>query len=170
MKEHATYRIEGYCNPDNIGEGGDCNNGYDCYSTADTLKEAKQKAKDMLGVPYQEASEPAMPLKLCRIMRVLGGDERDDIVVYEESTGARKFRFNPCKHSDDYDESPTNEARTIHAEAALDAFLISTGESRNVDEDAVRDLMADLLHYCDKFGHEGAKILARAERDWLAER
>ena len=169
MKENATYRIEGYCNPDNIGEGGDCDNGYDCCSTADTLKEAKQKAKDMLDIPYQEGSEPTMPLKLCRIMLVLGGDERDDTVVYEKCTGARKFRFRPCKHSDDND-GPTNGARATWAEAALDAFMSATGEAGGVDEDAVRDLIADLLHYCDKFGHDGAKILARAKRDWQAER
>ena len=165
MKEQATYRIEGYIHAGNIGEG------YDCCATADTLKEAKQKAKDMLGVPYQEGAVPPEPLRICRIMRVLGGDERDDTFVCEKTLPkSKRFRFRPYKRSDDDDESPTNEARTIHAEAALDAFLTSTGESRTVDEDAVSDLMSDLLHYCDKFGHDGAKILARAERDWLAER
>ena len=165
MKEYAKYRIEGYCDADNIGKG------YDCCATADTLKEAKQKAKDMLGVPYQERSESSEPLRVCRVMQVLGGDECDDAFVCEKTLRKPKtFRFSPDKHDPDFEDAPTNGDRAEHAHAALDAFLISTGESRNVDEDAVSDLMSDLLHYCDKFGHDGAKILARAERDWLAER
>lgn len=44
MKEHAKYRIEGYCTADGIGRG------YDESSEADTLKEAKAKARYMLRI------------------------------------------------------------------------------------------------------------------------
>lgn len=82
----------------------------------------------------------------------------------------RKFQFRPNRHDPYFKDAPTNEARTVHAKEALDAFLISTGEPRKIDEEAVSDLMSDLLHYCDKFGHDGAEVLAHAERDWRMER
>jgi len=80
------------------------------------------------------------------------------------------FHFRPNAHDPDFEDAPTNGARACHAEAALDAFLVSTGEARTVDEDAVSDLMSDLLHYCDKAGHDGKKALATAKRNWMAER
>lgn len=82
----------------------------------------------------------------------------------------KKFAFNSNKQDPDDPDSPRNGRRVEHAEKALDAFLESTGESRNVDEDAVSDLITDLMHYCDREGHPGAKLLTSAKRNWKAER
>ena len=81
------------------------------------------------------------------------------------------FKFSPDKRDPDDPDAPTNGERAHHAAKALDAFLRSTGESRTVDEDAVRDLIADLGHYCDREGIKFfRKITTRAKRDWLVER
>ena len=82
----------------------------------------------------------------------------------------KRFKFNAGKTDPDDPGSPTNGARAAHAEAALSAFLASTGEARRIDEDAVSDLTADLLHYCDREGFEGARLLAAARRNWRYER
>ena len=82
----------------------------------------------------------------------------------------KRFKFNAGKIDPDDPGSPTNGARAAHAEAALSAFLASTGEARRIDEDAVSDLTADLLHYCDREGFEGARLLAAARRNWRYER
>lgn len=82
-----------------------------------------------------------------------------------------KFKFDPDKRDpDDPTTEMTNGARADHAEKALRAFLEATGEPSRIDDDAVRDLMADLLHWCDRDGADGRKIMAAARRDWCAER
>jgi len=165
MKEHAKYRIEGYCCPD------DADKGYDSCAEADTIKEAKSKARYMLTEEHRKAAESTVPISLCRIMRVIGNDERDDeclLEIIEKNCKGRHFRAE--KRDPDDEESPTNGERANHAEKSLYAFLQSTGEPRHIDDDAVRDLMADLLHWCDRNGANGSKIMATAKRDWRAER
>ena len=82
----------------------------------------------------------------------------------------KRFKFNAGKIDPDDPGSPTNGARAAHAEAALSAFLASTGEARRIDEDAVGDLLADLLHYCDREGFDGRELIDRAQRNWRYER
>lgn len=81
---------------------------------------------------------------------------------------SRKFKFKPDKRDDPLVSS--NGDRAGYAEKALDAFLKATGEPSRIDEDAVRDLFGDLLHYCDREGMAGVSLMAIAKRDWRAER
>ena len=76
--------------------------------------------------------------------------------------------FDPDRRSDP--DEPSNGERANHARKALDAFLRSTGEARRVDEEAVRDLIADLLHLCDREGLSGRAALLGARSNWLLER
>jgi hypothetical protein len=158
MKEHSKYRVEGYLDMDAVGT-----RGYEVSRDVDTLKEAKQRAAQML-------MDSEVFVGYVRTVLVLGGHERDDQFVFDKQHKQKKTRFKADKRDDDDPDSPTNGDRAKHAEKALDRFLISTGESRTIDEDAVRDLMADLLHFCDRQDIPGAKIMATARRDWRAER
>lgn len=83
---------------------------------------------------------------------------------------SRKFKFKAAKTAPDDPEGPNNGQRADWAEAAVHAFLDATGEAHGDDESAVSDLLADLLHFADKIGADGEVLLARAERDWRAER
>jgi hypothetical protein len=83
---------------------------------------------------------------------------------------SRKFKFKPDKPDPDDPDGPKNGRRADWAETAVDAFLSATGEAGGDYEDAISDLMADLLHYADKLGHDGEALLARAERNWRMER
>jgi hypothetical protein len=51
------------------------------------------------------------------------------------------------KKEHDSQGEPTNRQRAKWAATALDAFLKATGEGDIHDEEAFRDLIADLLHY-----------------------
>jgi len=81
----------------------------------------------------------------------------------------RKFKFNPEKRGEDPLE-PSNGERADRADAALRAFLGSAGEPPEPDEDAVRDLLADVAHWCDREGILFRTIVKTAARDWRVER
>ena len=83
------------------------------------------------------------------------------------SKSKKKFEFDPDKLHDD---GPTNGTVANWALAGLDGFLKATGESAGTYEDAVRDLMADLLHFCDREGIDGVLAMKRAKHDWRMER
>lgn len=83
---------------------------------------------------------------------------------------SRKFKFKPDKPDPDFPDDPTNGRRADWAETAVDAFLSATGEAGGDYEDAISDLMVDLLHFADKLGHDSLLLMKRAERNWLAER
>lgn len=162
MKEHARYRVETYTDMDSVGEG------YDASYDADTLAEAKKRARYCLTEEHRRACEAEQPLTYCRIMRVLGGHEADDEFVCDVVAKPKGFRFKPDKRDDPLVSS--NGDRAGYAEKALAAFLKATGESPRIDEDAVRDLFGDLLHYCDREGMPGVSLMQIAKHDWKAER
>lgn len=60
----------------------------------------------------------------------------------------------------------TNHSRARAARYALGAFI---QEKPTDEQDAVRDLIADLGHYCDEEGLDYTTELAAAERHWRAE-
>jgi hypothetical protein len=57
------------------------------------------------------------------------------------------------------DPDRRNAHRALGAAAALAEFQRQTGADL---EDAVSDLLADLMHWCDRFGQEFPKELRRA--------
>ena len=83
------------------------------------------------------------------------------------ATKRPSFRFKPNKRSDA--ECPTNGTLAEWADAGIRGFLDATGEP-NCYEDSIRDLMADLLHLCDREGVDGHKLLRTVKQDWEYER
>ena len=106
------------------------------------------------------------------LLRKEYGDQLEEI--YNETYADRlkpplktkKFVFKGGKK----DDGPSNAKRAKWAEKAVLAFLAETGESGGVDEDSVRDLLADLLHLCDRENLDTEHIFDTSKRDWLAER
>ena len=84
----------------------------------------------------------------------------------------KKFRFKPNKRIDG--DGPNNGARADFAKAALMAFHVEAGEAEDecgADEDGVKDLFADLLHYCDREGLDGLALFDTAKNCyWEQER
>lgn len=78
------------------------------------------------------------------------------------------FVFDPDKRIDP--DEPSNGTRAEWAEAALHAFLESTGEADVPDEANIRDLIADLLHLCDRDGIDGEAQVESALMNWRMER
>ena len=78
----------------------------------------------------------------------------------------KKFVFDPDKS----DDSPTNGKRAEIAEKALSASLKARGDPPKIDEDAVRDLLSDLFHYCDRERLPVHALVRCAKNDWKAER
>ena len=65
---------------------------------------------------------------------------------------------------------PSNWRRAKVAAIAVKARSEHYGEAPTLDEDGICDLMADLMHLCDREKLSARKLLARAKRNWLAER
>ena len=80
----------------------------------------------------------------------------------------KKFKFRP-RHRCDGD-GPTNAKRAAWAEAGVHGFLAATGEPDVINEDSIKDVLADLLHLCDREGVDGHKLLRTAKHDWEHER
>ncbi|MDO8632791.1 MAG: hypothetical protein Q7R41_20100, partial [Phycisphaerales bacterium] len=70
------YRLEGYTTPDT-------SRGYDAENEADTLKEARQKARHMLSPEWQRLTESSGPLSYVRIV-----DTRSESVTDERYRNA----------------------------------------------------------------------------------
>ena len=83
------------------------------------------------------------------------------------ATKRPRFRFKPNKRSDA--ECPTNGTLAEWADAGIRGFLDATGEP-NCYEDSIRDLMADLLHLCDREGVAATAAIDWAMRRWEEER
>jgi hypothetical protein len=64
------------------------------------------------------------------------------------------------------DPEGMNDRRATWAAQALATFMAATGTDR---EDAVADLLADLIHWCDRNAQEFGRELARAEAHYAAE-
>ena len=64
------------------------------------------------------------------------------------------------------DPEGMNNRRAARAAQALAAFMATTGTDR---EDAVADLLADLIHWCDRNGKEFGHEMARAKAHYEAE-
>ena len=81
----------------------------------------------------------------------------------------KKFKFRAA-YACDGKGCPTNGKRARWAEAGVRGFLKATKEPEIVEEDAIGDLITDLLHLCDREGVDGAELVGRAVRNWEAER
>lgn len=67
---------------------------------------------------------------------------------------------------------PTNETRAAWAQAALDAFIAVTRTEAADDaeyDEAIGDLMCDLLHLAAKRGQDPVLLLTRAQNNYDAE-
>ena len=64
------------------------------------------------------------------------------------------------------DPEELNDDRALWAETALAAFVEQTGCDR---EDALPDLLCDLMHWCDRTGVSFAEQLTRAEWHYRVE-
>ena len=86
------------------------------------------------------------------------------------ATKKRKFGFraNRCV---DGDGCPSNGTLADWAEAGLHGFLAATGEPEDGDNsDSIGDLIADLLHLCDRRGVDAKAVLESARHNWEYER
>ena len=86
------------------------------------------------------------------------------------ATTKRKFRFR-ANRAVDGDGCPTNGTRADWAAAGLAGFLAATGEADAGDNrDSIGDLIADLLHLCDREGIDAEAVLESARHNWEYER
>ena len=83
-------------------------------------------------------------------------------------TPPEKFVFKPDKNLDPIE--PTNGTRADCAEMAVVTHLQATGEPDVIDEDAVRDLISNLLHLADRMELDAAAIVEQSKKDWTRER
>ena len=86
----------------------------------------------------------------------------------------RAFKFDENKRDglpDGLPDGPTNGARAEQAECGVLAASEARGEGgQELCEDAIRDLLADLGHLCDREGWSFPAIINTAKKDWRAER
>ena len=75
MKDEAKYSIRGYCADNTDG-------GYDEESSADTLKEAKERAKYMMTEAHTRVVESTVPIVYVTIQR-----SNDDDIILELGNG-----------------------------------------------------------------------------------
>ena len=73
---------------------------------------------------------------------------------------------NPTRKQLPPDPDRLNEDRSSWAGAAITTFIHVTGTD---EEDAVADLLADLIHYCDRKGTDFETALDRARGHYEAE-
>ena len=79
-----------------------------------------------------------------------------------------KFKFKENKRTDP--DGPTNGKRAEQAEFGVEAASRARGDAVSIDEDGIRDLLADLGHLCDREGYDYKSLLDLAWDDWRAER
>jgi hypothetical protein len=79
------------------------------------------------------------------------------------------FKFDENKR--DVPDGLTNGVRAEQAECGVLAASDARGESgQEVCEDAIRDLLSDLGHLCDREGLDFVKLVETAKKDWRIER
>ena len=79
-----------------------------------------------------------------------------------------KRHWKPNKKTEGSDRTNEDRAEGAYQAAALACKL--RGECMNVDEDAIRDLLADLGHVCDREDCDYKRLVQLAIRDWEEER
>lgn len=82
---------------------------------------------------------------------------------------AKAFKFREGKRSN-IPDGLTNGKRAEQAEFAVEAASRARGEAVTIDEDGIRDLLADLGHLCDRERLDFPGIVNTAEKDWRSER
>jgi len=80
----------------------------------------------------------------------------------------KKFTFSAGKC--EFTGGLTNGHRAEQAEMGVEAANRHRGEPVRIDEDGIRDLLADLGHLCDREGLDFPAIINTAKKDWRAER
>ena len=87
---------------------------------------------------------------------------------------SKKFVFNPDKR--DPDDPTTTRDNRARAAGAIKAVICACKlrdpqiKAVTVDDDEICDLFTDMCHLCDRLGYSAHKIIARAKRNWRAER
>ena len=81
----------------------------------------------------------------------------------------KPFKFDATKRDFPGDGSSNGERAEVAA-AAVEAASRARHEAVTIDEDSVRDLLADLGHLCDREGFDFVKLFETAKKDWRAER
>lgn len=76
--------------------------------------------------------------------------------------------WNPDKTTEDSDQ--TNGRRAERAELAVLAASKHRGDMENLDEESITDLLADMLHLCDREGIPAEQLIDFALLNWRAER
>ena len=86
----------------------------------------------------------------------------------------RAFKFDENKRdglTNGLPDGLTNGARAEQAECGVLAASEARGEGgQELCEDAIRDLLADLGHLCDREGLDFVKLVETAKKDWRIER
>lgn len=77
-------------------------------------------------------------------------------------------KFNADKRTEGWEKTNGDRAQQA-AEAVVTASHVR-GEVPRIDEDGIRDLLADIGHLCDREGLPFCQLVAVAKRDWRAER
>lgn len=85
------------------------------------------------------------------------------------SAAGRILKIEVKRETDFYAEK-TNGDRARQGAEAVKAANLARGEVPRIDEDGIRDLLADLGHLCDREGLPFCQLIAVARRDWRAER
>ena len=80
----------------------------------------------------------------------------------------KKFTFSADKCA--FTGDLANGRRAEQAEMGVEAANRHRGEPVRIDEDSVRDLLADLGHLCDREGLDFPALIDTAKKDWRAER
>ena len=81
----------------------------------------------------------------------------------------KPFKFDATKRDFPGDGS-NNGQRAEVAAAAVETANRARHEAVTIDEDGIRDLLADLGHLCDREGFDFVKLFETAKKDWRAER
>jgi len=80
----------------------------------------------------------------------------------------KRFKYDGSKR--DVPDGLTNRKRAEQAEFGVEAAGRARGDAVNIDEDNIRDLVADLGHLCDREGLDFVAIVKTAKADWRSER
>ena len=82
----------------------------------------------------------------------------------------KPFKFDATKRDFPGDGSNNGQRAEVAAVAVEAASRARHDEAVTIDEDGIRDLLADLGHLCDREGIDFPAIINTAKKDWRAER
>ena len=85
-----------------------------------------------------------------------------------QTLATSRFKFQPNRR---FLNGRTNNQRASGAEHTLTLYKHAVlGEAGPIDPEVIRDLLADMLHFCDREQIDFGEQLVSAEANWLTER